>query len=85
MSEEILEKFEKQLESFQKGFEMITSNLNTQLAKVKTDVALLAERAAFMPKTVKDNKEIHKEVEKVDLMISTLLARLDAVADSQFK
>ena len=84
MSQEVLEKFEKRLEMFQKGFEMITQNLNTQLAKIATDVAQLNERASFMPKTVKDNKEIYKEIEKVNLMISTLMSRLDALSEGKY-
>jgi predicted component of viral defense system (DUF524 family) len=84
MSEDVLEKFEKRLEMFQKGFEMITQNLNTQLTKIATEVAQLNERASFMPKTVKDNKEIYKEAEKANLLISTLMARLDAISDEKY-
>ena len=79
MSEDTIKEFMKRIEMFQKGFEMITQSLLTQLEKVVINTEKLANNTSFMPKIVESNKEIKKMGDKLQLLTDGLISRLDAV------
>ncbi len=79
MDEKKIEEFRKQLESFEKGFAMISQNITSQLDKIVVQVTQLSERAKFMPKMVQANKKMEKEIDKTNLLVSTLMDRLNRV------
>ena len=79
MSEDTIKEFMKRIERFQKGFEMITQSLLTQLEKVVINTEKLANNTSFMPKIVESNKEIKKMGDKLQLLTDGLISRLDAV------
>lgn len=80
MSEDTIKEFLKRIEMFQKGFEMITQSLQTQLEKVVVSTEKLAQNTSFMPKIVESNKEIKKMGEKLQLITDGLISRLDTVS-----
>jgi regulator of sigma D len=75
--DETIKNFCERIDSFSSGFAAITKNINEQLEKMSDSAAKLAENTSFLPKILASNKEIKKSTEKLNLIITTLLARLE--------
>jgi len=83
VDDKTLETFAKQLESFETGFNAITQNLQTQLKDVNNTLDKLQSNTSFMPKIMTSNKEIKNTGEKIQVLVDTLLARLDGICEDK--
>jgi hypothetical protein len=79
MSEDTLKMIAQRLDAFQKGFEAITKSLSVSLAKMEKTSDELVQNTSVLPKIVESNKEIKKASEKFELLVDTLIRRMDKV------
>ena len=77
--DETINNFCERLDMFSHGLEAITKNISDQLEKMSKDATQLADNTAFLPKILESNKDIKKSTEKLNMIITTLLARLERI------